>query len=115
MLMRASVENNGFDVGDPRDGNLKVHVGEGVTSFLWRDVVTFFYSAWRFLGKVWYERAIGTPCAPVSDAPSPVPTGQPTTASRVAMTDGPTISVEPTAAPTKTPSLSVCTRHSGPS
>ena len=81
MPTRASVKNNGFDAGHPQDANLRVHVGEGVTSFLWTDVA-FFYSARRFLGEVWYERASGTPCASVSGVPSSVPTGQSTTASR---------------------------------
>ena len=38
MLTRASVQNDVFDAGDPREANLRVHVGEGVMSFLWTNV-----------------------------------------------------------------------------
>lgn len=57
------VENAEWDPdGDKyKDMNVRIHVGEGVTSYPWPDI-SAFYQPRRFLGKVWYEQVLHTPC-----------------------------------------------------
>jgi len=70
------VENGEFDDDahddDEEDMNLRIHVGEGVTSNPWMDNANF-YKPRRFLGKVWYEHTVKIPCGLHVGAPSQAP------------------------------------------
>ena len=67
------VENADYDPTDYQtDINLRVHVGEGVTSNPWTNVPQL-YSPRRFLGKIWYEQIKDIPCNMHVGAPSMAP------------------------------------------
>lgn len=66
------VENGAYDPYDEGDTNVRIHVGEGVTSRVW-GTNPAFYAPRRFLGKVWYESATRVPCGMHAGAPSAAP------------------------------------------
>ncbi|KAL7551024.1 hypothetical protein ACHAWF_014230 [Thalassiosira exigua] len=72
------VENAAFDPdgGPGEDVNLRVHVGEEIASYPWKDDEES-YAPRRFLGKVWYEEVVDTPCHLYEAAPSQSPSIEP--------------------------------------
>mmetsp|Transcript_24561 Transcript_24561/g.44096 ORF Transcript_24561/g.44096 Transcript_24561/m.44096 type:complete len:1190 (-) Transcript_24561:157-3726(-) len=67
------VQNEEYDYENNEDMNVRIHVGEGVTSYPWTDILAF-YNPRRFLGKVWYEQIMSVPCDMHESAPSQSPT-----------------------------------------
>jgi len=67
------VENLNYDSNSMNnDMNVRIHVGEGVTSYPWTTVPAL-YTPRRFLGKVWYEQTKDVPCSMHESAPSESP------------------------------------------
>ena len=67
------VSNDEYNARDVQDMNVRIHVGEGVTSFPWSSIMNF-YTPRRFIGKVWYDQVRHIPCLLHETAPSSSPT-----------------------------------------
>jgi hypothetical protein len=67
------VENANYDSTDYQDMNLRIHIGEAVRTYPWSQTPGF-YSARRFLGKVWYQQYLEIPCDEWDGMPSMSPT-----------------------------------------
>mmetsp|Transcript_4594 Transcript_4594/g.7950 ORF Transcript_4594/g.7950 Transcript_4594/m.7950 type:complete len:1277 (+) Transcript_4594:628-4458(+) len=80
LMQYGDAEEEEWDLMDAENEKVAIHVGEGVSTYLWKEIASL-YTPRRFLGKVWYEQISSIPChyshsvdSPLTSAPIPRPT-----------------------------------------